>query len=45
MCIKILIQINSYGRACNNVLATGHSEVPQLTNNLVGFCSYGILTL
>jgi hypothetical protein len=38
---KRFTQLNSYGRACNNVIAAGTKTTPTLTNNLVGLCSYG----
>jgi hypothetical protein len=38
---KRFTQLNSYGRACNNVLAGGEEEIPELTNSIVKFCSYG----
>jgi hypothetical protein len=41
MYTKRFTQLNSCRRACNNILVVGESEVPALTNNLVGFCSYG----
>jgi hypothetical protein len=34
---KRFIQLNSYGRACKNVLAGGNGEVEESTNNLVLF--------
>jgi hypothetical protein len=37
---KKFTQLNSYGRACNNILAGGNGEIEKLTNNLVGLCSY-----
>jgi hypothetical protein len=38
---KRITQLNSYGRACNNVISAGSKTVTTLTNNLVGFCSSG----
>jgi hypothetical protein len=38
---KRFTQLNAYGRACNNVLAGGASEIPELTNSIVKFYSYG----
>jgi hypothetical protein len=40
MYTKRFTQLNSYGRACNNVLAVGTGEVDTITNNIVGLCSY-----
>jgi hypothetical protein len=37
---KRFTQLGSYGRACNNVLAGGESEMRELTSNIVKFCSY-----
>jgi uncharacterized protein (DUF1330 family) len=38
---KRFTQLGSYGRACNNVLAGGEDEIPELANNIIKFCSYG----
>jgi hypothetical protein len=38
--IKRFTQLNSYGRPYNIVITTGNPEVPALTNNLIGLCSY-----